>query len=70
MVSAGPAAGGGGGGLKVPHAVALHGLQVLVALGWLLQFTALSERRRTAVVLAAAAGYLGLIGGALLQAGS
>ena len=51
---------GAAGGIKVPHAVSLHAVQLLPALAWLLVFTAWAERRRTQVVLVAAAGYLGL----------
>ena len=51
---------GAAGGMKVPHAVSLHAVQLLPALAWLLGFTGWTERRRTRVVLVAAAGYLGL----------
>jgi hypothetical protein len=51
---------GAAGGIKVPHAVSLHAVQLLPALAWLLGFTAWAERRRAQVVLVAAAGYLGL----------
>jgi putative effector of murein hydrolase LrgA (UPF0299 family) len=52
---------GEAGGIKVPHAVSLHAVQLLPALAWLLGFTGWSQRRRTWVVLVAAAGYLGLL---------
>lgn len=48
------------GALKVPHAVTIHGLQVLPALAWLTQFTRWSERRRTRLVATAAVAYAGL----------
>jgi hypothetical protein len=51
---------GEGGALKVPHAATIHALQVLPALAWFSQFVAWSERRRTRLVGAAAAGYIGL----------
>jgi hypothetical protein len=51
---------GAAGGMKVPHAVSLHAVQLLPVLAWLLGFTGWAERRRTRVVLVAAAGYLGL----------
>ena len=47
-------------GMKVPHVVSLHVVQLLPALAWLLGFSGWAERRRTRVVLVAAAGYLGL----------
>jgi hypothetical protein len=37
---------GSEGVVNVPHALALHGLQVLPALAWLLSFTAADESRR------------------------
>jgi hypothetical protein len=52
---------GAAGVMKQPHALALHGIQVLGALAWLLAFALWSERRRTGVVVAAAAGYSGLV---------
>jgi hypothetical protein len=51
---------GAAGGIKVPHAVSLHAVQLLPVLAWLLAFTGWAQRRRTRVVLVAAAGYLGL----------
>jgi hypothetical protein len=48
------------GALKVPHAVTIHGLQVLPALAWLTQFTRWSERRRTRIVTTAAVAYAGV----------
>ena len=47
--------------MKVPHAVAMHAIQVLPALAWLLGFAALGERRRVGLVWAATAGYGALV---------
>jgi hypothetical protein len=58
---------GAAGGMKVPHAVSLHAVQLLPALAWLLGFTGWTERRRTRVVLVAAAGYLGLFAVTVVQ---
>jgi uncharacterized membrane protein (DUF485 family) len=58
---------GGAGQLKVPHSVAIHALQVLPFLGWLLAFTSWPGIRRTRVVIIAAAGYIGLAGVSVLQ---
>jgi hypothetical protein len=49
------------GQMKVPHAVALHAIQVLPALAWLLSFTTLAERVRLRLVVLATAGYTGLL---------
>ena len=49
------------GQMKVPHAVALHAIQALPGLAWLLSFTALTERVRLRLVLVATAGYTGLL---------
>jgi len=49
------------GQMKVPHAVALHAVQVLPALAWLLSSTALAERVRLRLVVLATAGYAGLL---------
>jgi hypothetical protein len=51
---------GAAGGIKVPHAVSLHAVQLLPVLAWLLVFTGWAQRRRTRVVLLAAVGYVGL----------
>ena len=48
---------GAAGEMKVPHAVALHGLQVLGLLAVLLERTALAESRRNWLVLMGIAGY-------------
>jgi len=52
---------GAAGAMKVPHALALHGAQVLPLLAWLLLFTRWSESQRTRVVLAGALGYILLV---------
>jgi hypothetical protein len=49
------------GQMKVPHAVALHAIQVLPGLAWLLSFTSLPERVRLRLVILATAGYAGLL---------
>ena len=48
---------GAAGEMKVPHAVALHGLQVLGLLALVLERTRLAEPRRTVLVLLGIAGY-------------
>jgi len=58
---------GAAGNMKVPHAVTLHALQVLPILAWLLFFSKWTERRRTQVVLVAAAGYSGLVAVSMMQ---
>lgn len=45
------------GELKVPHALALHGLQVLAVLAVILERTAVSVRTALAAVVSCAAGY-------------
>ena len=62
-----PSTFGAAGALKMPHAVALHAVQVLPALAWLVAFTGWEERRRTRVVLTGTAGYVGLVGLNALQ---
>jgi hypothetical protein len=47
-----------GGAFKPTHAVLLHGLQLLPVLAWLLSFADWPDRRRLAVVVVTAAGYL------------
>jgi hypothetical protein len=59
---------GAAGVMKVPHAVAIHGIQVLPALAWLLTFADLSERRRLGLVRVAALGYVALVAVSILQA--
>jgi hypothetical protein len=58
---------GAAGVMKVPHAVAIHGVQVLPALAWLLSFAALPERRRLGLVRLAVLGYLALLVVSVLQ---
>jgi hypothetical protein len=58
---------GAAGVMKVPHAVAMHGVQVLPALAWLLSFAALPERRRLGLVRVAALGYVALVVVSVLQ---
>ncbi len=61
---------GAAGAMKVPHALALHGAQVLPALAWLLLFTDWSESRRTRTMIAGTLGYGGLVAVSALQAHS
>jgi hypothetical protein len=50
-----------GGAFKPTHAVTMHGVLALPLLAWLLSLTDWNERRRTAVVLAASAVYVGVV---------
>ena len=52
---------------KVPHAVAMHAIQVGPALARLLGFTGLPERRRLGLVWAAAAGFGALVAVSVAQ---
>jgi hypothetical protein len=61
---------GAAGVMKVPHAVAIHAIQVLPALAWLLSFAALSEQRRVGLVRVAALGYAALVVVSVLQTAS
>src|SRR4029077_15703577 len=54
--------------LKVPHAVALHGLQVLGVLALILERSPLAESRRWQLVIVAIAGYAGALGVTVVQA--
>lgn len=56
-----------GGTLKPMHAITMHGILVLPLLAWLLSFVNWSERRRLAIVLVAAVGYLVLAGAVALR---
>ncbi|MDQ3661136.1 MAG: hypothetical protein M3454_08795 [Actinomycetota bacterium] len=47
--------------LNLSHAAALHALQLLPVLAWLLSFSTRSENQRTKIVGVAAAGYAGLV---------
>jgi hypothetical protein len=58
---------GAAGVMKVPHAVAIHAIQVLPALAWLLSFATISERRRVGLVGTATVGYVALVTVSLLQ---
>jgi hypothetical protein len=58
---------GAAGVMKVPHAVAMHAIQVLPALAWLLSFADLEEPRRVGLVRVAASGYGLLVLVSLLQ---
>ncbi len=48
------------GSMKGPHAIALHSLQILPLLAFLLMFTSWNETRRTRVIIPALSGYIGL----------
>jgi hypothetical protein len=61
---------GEAGVMNVPHALAIHAMQVLPVLGWLLLFSRWDERRRTLLVLCAAAGYSTIIAASVAQAAS
>ena len=52
---------GAAGAMKIPHALASHGAQVLPVLAWLLLFTNWNEIQRTGTVTVGAAGYAGLV---------
>ncbi len=62
-----PAVFGAAGVMKVPHAVVLHAIQALPLLAWLFLFTGWSERGRTRAVIAACAGYAGLVAASAMQ---
>jgi len=49
------------GNMKVPHALALHGAQVLPLLACLLSLASWSETRRMRIIVAGAAGYCVLV---------
>jgi hypothetical protein len=59
---------GAAGDLKLPHAVALHGLQVLGLLALILERSRLAESRRWQIVVVAIAGYADALGVAAIQA--
>ena len=48
------------GSMKGPHAIALHSLQILPFLAFLLMFTNCTEARRTRVIVPAISGYIGV----------
>lgn len=58
---------GAAGSLKIPHAAALHAVQVLPLLAWLLSFTVWAEGRRVGVVATGAAGYGFLVAASAVQ---
>ena len=58
---------GAAGELKVPHALGLHGLQVLAVLALILERTQVSARAAVSAVVSAATGYLLLLVAATLQ---
>jgi hypothetical protein len=58
---------GAAGVMKLPHAVAIHAIQVLPALAWLLSFAAIDERRRVGLVGTATLGYVALVVVSLAQ---
>lgn len=58
---------GAAGAMKVPHAVALHAVQVLPALAGLASLTSMTERRRRSVVAVAAGGYAALVAASAVQ---
>ncbi len=58
---------GAAGVMKGPHAVAMHAIQVLPALAWLLSFARLPERWRLVLVAGATVGYGALVAVSLLQ---
>jgi hypothetical protein len=58
---------GAAGVMKVPHAMAIHAIQVLPALAWLLSFAALPEPRRLGLVRIAVVGYAALVAVSVLQ---
>lgn len=59
---------GAAGAMKVPHALALHGLQVLPALAWFLLFASYKESQRLRIVVVASGGYAGLVAVSAWQA--
>lgn len=62
-----PAIWGAAGLMKVPHALALHAIQALPLLSWLLSQTMLSETRRARFVHIATVGYVLLVAVAVVQ---
>jgi hypothetical protein len=58
---------GAAGVMKVPHAVAIHAIQVLPTLAWLLSFTTLGERRRVTLMGVAILGFVALVVISLIQ---
>jgi hypothetical protein len=58
---------GAAGELKVPHALGLHGLQVLAVLALILERTQISARAAVIAVASAATGYMLVLAAATLQ---
>jgi len=67
MIAVGGNTFGAAGSLKVPHAVALHAVQVLPALALLLLAADTDERHRLRTVALGVLGYVALIASTLLQ---
>lgn len=59
---------GAAGELKVPHAVALHGLQVLGVLALILERSRLPESRKLQIVIVGIGGYADALGVSVIQA--
>ena len=53
--------------MKVPHALALHALQVLLVAAWLLSLTRWTEGARLAVIGLIGLGYVGMIAVSTVQ---
>jgi hypothetical protein len=53
--------------MKVPHALTLHGIQVLGLLAWVLLFTRWKERVRVSIVTIGAIGFVGVVLAMLVQ---
>lgn len=68
MIARGSHTYGAAGNMKIPHALALHGAQILPLLAWILLFTEKSEDQRTRTVVVAALGYVGLVAVTAFQA--
>ncbi len=56
--------------MKIPHALTLHGIQLLPLLALLLQFSSWSESQRIQIILTATVGYGGIVAVTLWQAWS
>jgi hypothetical protein len=55
------------GVMKLPHALTLHGIQVLGVLAWVLLFTTWKERVRVTIVTIGSIGFVGLVLAMLVQ---
>lgn len=58
---------GEAGMLKIPHALALHALQILPLMAWLLLFTHCSPSRRTWAITLGTLGYIGVVAVSVFQ---